>query len=156
MSICCFTGHREIPNGQRTQLYQALSEQLDRCLADGYTTFRAGGALGFDTLAAECVLEKKKDFPDIRLEIFVPHEGQERRWQPADRRRYSDILAKADAVHVLSDHYYRGCMFVRNRAMVDGADLCIAYLTKSTGGSKMTVDYAAKCGVAVCNLAEEL
>lgn len=156
MSICCFTGHREIPPAHLAPLKALTERQIAECLADGIKTFRVGGALGFDTLAALCVLDAKRDDPDIRLEIFVPHAGQQARWSESDQTVYAEICEAADEVRVLSDHYYRGCMFVRNRAMADGSRRCIAYLTKSSGGSKMTVDYAKKCGIEVRNLGEML
>jgi hypothetical protein len=44
----------------------------------------------------------------------------------------------------------------RNRALVDGSDVCIAYLARSTGGTKQTFLYALRQGLEVINLAEEL
>lgn len=38
----------------------------------GITTFYAGGALGFDSLAAEAVIEQKKTNPWLQLVIVVP------------------------------------------------------------------------------------
>ena len=46
-------------------------------------------------------------------------------------------------------------MHVRNRALVDASNVCIAYMTDaSRGGTAYTVRYAEKKGIPVYNLAE--
>lgn len=153
MAICCFTGHREL--GEHAQwLQDRLKLQVELCIGGGIKEFRCGGALGFDTLAAEAVLEMKKKYDDVRLVMMIPCRDQDKGWSAENRRRYQQILKQADQVNVLSEHYYRGCMFVRNRALVDGSELCIAYLRHSRGGTAMTVAYAEKKQVTVINLGD--
>ena len=149
MKVCCFTGHREIPAAERQQLSISLSDEVKKLTEQGVTVFRNGGALGFDTLAALCVLRLKNENPDIKLYIDVPHRGQEMRWREEDRERYHYILSRADEVHYLAEHYYRGCMHVRNRHMVDNSDVVIAYVRKMSGGSFYTMQYADETGVPV-------
>ena len=48
----CFTGHREFPREYIAPLTERLDSILERLYAAGYRTFVAGGAEGFDTLAA--------------------------------------------------------------------------------------------------------
>ena len=59
----CFTGHREISADKRKDVLKALAKTVGELYLQGYRTFCAGGALGFDTLAAAVVLvlKKKKD-----------------------------------------------------------------------------------------------
>ena len=64
---CCFTGHREIAPQHLGRIPKALDGILRALIAQGYHTFASGGALGFDTMAAEAVLKLKKEFPHIRL-----------------------------------------------------------------------------------------
>ena len=52
----CFTGHRQIPASQGRPVVQALRREIGRATGAGFTRFYAGGALGFDTLAALTVL----------------------------------------------------------------------------------------------------
>ena len=40
--------------------------------------YGAGGALGFDTLAAQTVLDMKKEYPQLRLILVLPCEDQTR------------------------------------------------------------------------------
>lgn len=69
---CCFTGHREIPSGQRRRIFAKTEEAIEGLIKKGYLYFGAGGALGFDTIAAFAVLKLKERYPDIRLILVLP------------------------------------------------------------------------------------
>ena len=58
--IVCFTGHRTIPQTERAELKRRLRQETVRQIEGGATVFRAGGALGFDTMAAQTVLELRE------------------------------------------------------------------------------------------------
>ena len=140
---CCFTGHRTIPEGYDSLLSDLLRSTVrELYLHDGIKTYYVGGAQGFDTLAAMTVLEARESFPEIRLVVVLPYANQVDRWSAADE------------MICLADHYYTGCMFVRNRYLVDHSSLCVSYQTKQTGGTAYTVKYALKKGVKVINLAD--
>lgn len=122
----CFTGHREIPALQLISLRRKLKRTIVSCIKDGYRFFGAGGALGFDTLAAKTVLDLKKDYPDIKLILVLPCLNQTRGWKEADVETYEKIKAQADKVVYTSEQYFRGCMQKRNRHLVDNSSLCIS------------------------------
>ena len=68
----CFTGHRTLPQAALPHLPRLLDQVLtDLILREGATVFRAGGALGFDTMAALKVLELKARFPAHREPFFL-------------------------------------------------------------------------------------
>ena len=153
--VCCFTGHRELPKeGTQALFYlrMTLLRAIQNAIADGVTGFVNGGAIGFDLLAAETVLECRSLDPNVELRILVPYAGQPDRFSFVDKQRYRRILAEATQVHVLSEPYYSGCMRMRNERLVLHADMCIAYLRKKTGGTLMTVNMAAKKGIPVVYL----
>lgn len=152
--VCCFTGHRHIPVGEVADIRSRLLETIEALVKQGVTEFRAGGALGFDTMAAMAVLQVRDKYPDISLVLILPCKDQDKSWREVDKLRYQEIIAHADKVQVLAEHYYRGCMFVRNRALVDGSDFCIAFLRENAGGTKMTVTYAEKQHLQIINLGE--
>ena len=152
---CCFTGHRKIPLDQLESVTQRLRDAVIASIKDGYLYFGAGGALGFDTLAAQTVLALKKDYPQIKLNLVLPCKTQTRGWMQADIEEYERIMAAADKVTYTSDEYIRGCMHKRNRHLVDHSSLCICYLTERSGGTAYTVDYALKKGLRVVNVASE-
>lgn len=150
--ICCFTGHRRIEHDVILSLPEKLDRLIEELIADGYREFRCGGAQGFDTLAALKVLEKKKIHPDIRLCLYLPCKDQTRGWSEHAKRAYAMVLSMADEVHYVAESYNRYCMHARNRALVDGSDLCVAFCLSSSGGTAYTVLYAGSQGVEVRTL----
>lgn len=154
---CCFTGHRTIPREEIGRLQFALQAQISALAEKGITIFYCGGALGFDTLAAEAVLQAKKEHPAIRLHLALPCPEQAERWLAEDVARYEKIKRQADEVVFLSPRYAYGCMQKRNRYMVDCSCVCIAYLLpeQERGGTKYTVAYCEKNHIPVINLAEK-
>lgn len=154
--ILCFTGHREIPSTEYSMLRDRLCEVLEEKIAQGYTCFRAGGAVGFDTLAALTVLLLRKKYPHIRLELILPCPSQTRGWSENDEMLYRQIQAQADSYRYVSENYYRGVLQVRNRALVEGAHTCVAYLrTSQGGGTAYTAALALKKGLEFINLFED-
>jgi uncharacterized phage-like protein YoqJ len=154
--VCCFTGHRVIEESHIYRLPELLSHTLERLISRGVTTFRAGGALGFDTIAALKVLEKKKSNPDVRLELMLPCRNQAEGWTERERFVYSYILERADKVTYAEERYVSGCMYKRNRMLVDGADYCVAFLSKNEGGTAYTARYALSKDVELINLYYEM
>ena len=151
---CCFTGHRELPEEQLPQLKQALFKVIVRLASQGVTRFACGGALGFDTLAAQMVLMVKEAFPQIELLLILPCKTQEKYWPKEDQEIYREILARADRVVFVSETYIQGCMQKRNRLLVEGSSVCVCYCTKKQGGTFYTVRYARQKGLDLINLAE--
>ena len=150
----CFTGHREIPSNEISTVSERLKNVIVDCIANGYRRFFAGGALGFDTLAAKIVLELKREYPDIELHLALPYPDQAKSRSEAEVAKYDRIKSEADSVVYVSDHYFRGCMQKRNRYLVDQSSICICYLTKQSGGTAYTVSYAEKKALRVINTAE--
>ncbi|MBQ8357452.1 MAG: DUF1273 family protein [Clostridia bacterium] len=156
MKICCFTGHRTVSPDAATALALTLDRRLEELTQEGYTEFRAGGARGFDTIAALRVLALRERHPDCRLHLILPCRDQTKFWRVGEQALFDEILQKADRVDYITDRYNPTCMYARNRALVDGSDLCIAYLTENKGGTLYTCTYALKHKVPLLNLAEEI
>lgn len=150
---CCFTGHRKIPSESLPAISRKLKETLIFYIENGYRYFGAGGALGFDTLAAQTVLLLKQHYPWIKLILVLPCKDQAKRWSAQEIEEYERIKSSADKVVYTSEHYYSGCMHKRNRHLVDNSSLCVCYLTERTGGTAYTVEYAAKNNLTVINVA---
>ena len=153
----CFTGHRQIPERDYPQLEEALTMEIEQQIKRGATVFRTGGAVGFDTLAALSVLSLRRKYPQIRLELILPCPTQTHGWSENDVRLYEQIKAQADACRYVSQHYYAGVLQMRNRALVEGADACIAYLcTSHGGGTAFTASLALKKGLEFINISDHL
>ena len=152
----CFTGHRDLPADIIPRVKSGLASVIANVAKEGYDRFICGGALGFDTLAAQAVLEYKKEHPEVRLLIAVPCKTQSNGWSTKDQEIYRQIISEANEVRILAEKYTRGCMQTRNMFMVDRSSLCIAWLTSMNGGGTMnTVKYALKQSVRVINVAME-
>lgn len=152
---CCFTGHRNIPPEQFSILSKRLEDALIFFIGQGYRYFGAGGALGFDTLAAQTVLNLRQRYPKIKLILVLPCKDQTLHWSPQEVAEYERIKAAADKVVYTSERYNDGCMHKRNRHLVDHSGLCICYLSKPVGGTAYTVNYAKEKGLRICNLAAQ-
>lgn len=150
---CCFTGHRQLPPSADGELEARLERTLRRLIRDGFTYFGAGGARGFDTLAAQTVLRLKDEFDHIRLILVLPCENQADGWSAAEKATYEDIKRRADKTVYVSRAYTDDCMKRRNRHLVDHSAVCVCYLTEYGGGTGYTVQYAEKQGVDVINIA---
>lgn len=152
----CFTGHRSIPSAHAECLPRVLERELRRLISEGAEVFRAGGAMGFDTVAALKVLELQEEFPHIQLELILPCRDQTARWGAHDIRAYEYVLSRATRYTYLYDRYVDGCMLARNRKLVEGSDVCVAYCTRSRGGSAYTCAYALRQGLELINLSDAL
>ena len=153
-STCCFTGHRslDIP-------IEILEVRLKNIITDlinkNVLYYGAGGALGFDTLAALTVIKLRREYPQIKLILVLPCKDQTSGWESNDIQIYNYILEQADKVVYTAEAYYPGWMHKRNRHLVDNSAYCICFKNKASGGTAYTVDYAQKSGLKIYNLATD-
>ncbi len=152
MKSCCFTGHRIIKI--TPELVQRLRDTILELIERGVTVFYNGGAVGFDMLCAETIIELKAEYPDIKLHLLLPcpPEEQVKGWNKAQISRYNKILQEADRITVLAEHYTDDCMKRRNERLVELADCCICYCTNPRSGTGQTVRMAKDKGIDVINL----
>ena len=150
---CCFTGHRQLPTYELDVLEARLERTLRRLIEDGFTYFGAGGAKGFDTLAAQTVLRLREEYDHIRLILVLPCENQADGWTAEERATYEDIKRRADKVVYISRAYTEDCMKRRNRHLIDHSAVCVAYFREYGGGTGYTVQYAERQGVQVIHMA---
>lgn len=155
MKTCCLTGHRpkgfpwDYADKKRTEhkSYLALlREKVIELIADGYTHFISGGALGADSDFAEIVIDLRDSaYPDISLEIAVPCPDQDLKWRAEDKRRYKKICKAADFVNVICEKYTNFCMQKRNQYMVDHSDfIIVVWNGEKQGGTYRTFQYTQR------------
>ena len=134
----CFTGHRKMLS-DRSELYNNLMAELNFCYRKGFRYFIAGGAKGFDSFAAQRVIEFKETHQDVLLIIAVPFKNQAAKFDDKDKKLYDEILDKADFYIVLSEEFYDGCYLHRNDFMIAYSSHIIAYWDgKRIGGTSYT------------------
>lgn len=154
------TGHR--PNKLAGydlghQFYVRLQARLEALLVEGlgkheHLSLHSGMALGADTVWSMAALNVREQHRDrISFVAEVPVMTQSQRWPSrVDRDRWASHLAVADEVHVYAQAYSPQCLWARNRAMIDAAQLLLAVWDGQPGGGTAgAVDYAQKHGVRV-------
>lgn len=152
-NTCCFTGHRPqnllwgyAEKGLKFYLFkEKLKETIKNTINEGYIHFISGMALGVDMVSAELVLELKKQYNYITLECAIPCVDQPRKWSEESKKRYNNIISRADKItYVSKQQYFNGCMQNRNKYMINSSSLLIAIFNGSNGGTKCTIQFAKK------------
>lgn len=137
---CAFTGHRILSGGFDVNLLDRVVLNL---IKSGVNKFYSGMAKGFDLIAAESVINFKKEFK-VSLCACIPYKNQPENFSESDAERYKKILENCDDAVIFSDEYFSGCMQTRDRFLVDNSDVLVCYLRKKYGGTFYTVNYARK------------
>ena len=148
-----FTGHRNAYHTAGSPQFNNLKKTISSFIDKGYKYFISGGAVGFDQMAAECVLALKSEGAEVSLIFMLPCKNQDAKWSESERRKYRRLLAYADEIIYISEEYTAYCMHARDRAMADASSACIAYCKRASGGTAYTVEYTVKKGIPVTNLA---
>ncbi len=156
ITTVCFTGHRDIPAELRPIISELLGEVLMGLYNRGARIFKAGGAIGFDTMAAHAVidLKAKTEDPDIKLCLCLAAPGQAKSFSKYDEIIYNMVKDNSDFVTYASDKLTSESYYARNRALVEGSDVCVAYCTAQRGGTYYTCKYALTNGVEFMNIAD--
>lgn len=149
-----FTGHRPDKlggfSGEKAKLIQDnlfghLARVVMRAVDRGFDTFISGGALGLDQIAAEAVINRKRNpvYAHIKLVIAKPFPSQHIKWPQHAVDNYNRICDQADEVFVISgDPYSREKMQKRNEWMVDHSAACCAVWNGGNSGTGNCVKYA--------------
>ena len=127
---CCFTGHRPqfFPWGGNTgdpaavKMLHALESEILQAIADGYTTFLYGGALGVDTWAAETVLRLRENLP-LTLITVLPFPGYN---ADVTEDFYRQIIAESDRILYVEATRRMSALAARDRYMVNLSSRLIA------------------------------
>lgn len=150
----CFTGHRNIEDAE--ELKKTLTKLLVKLIDEGATDFYVGGAIGFDMLCENTVIELRECFPHIKLHLILPCSAEEQtaKWSDSDKIECNRLLSAANTVEICTEHYSNGCMKARNQRLVEYADVCVCYFNENNkrSGTGQTVRMAIKKGIDVINL----
>lgn len=156
MKSACFTGHRNIKE-DIAELEERLYCELEKAIVnESILNFYNGGSVGYDLLAAKVVLMLKQRYPQIKLHMVLPccPEEQSEKWTDMQKSEYFGILRSADSIEQTSEHYFEGCMKVRNARLVELADCCFCYYdpARYRSGTGQTVWMAERKGMEILNL----
>ena len=110
---------------------------------NGINWFIVGGAIGFDTWAAEIIIDLKQKYSDIVLEVAIPCRTQDSLWSKKAKQRYQNILDNAQKLTIISHEYTPFCMQQRNEYMLKKSSIVVAgYIDGVKGGTYNTIKKA--------------
>ena len=145
-----FFGHRELSDAL------AIEERLQSILRDlirskDYVEFLVGRDGEFDRLAASAVREAVQRYGcgNTSLVLVLPYERAEY------RDNMENYLAYYDEVEICPESakaHFKAAIGIRNRAMVDRADLVVCAVKRESGGAYTAMKYAEKQGKRIINL----
>ena len=148
----CFFGHRNIDNPLKVE---ELLEKLIRKLISEkeYVEFIVGRNGDFDRCVSSAVLRVRKNVRDDNsaLALVLPDATAE---YLNNKENFYDYYTDVEISYKASKAHPKAAIQIRNREMVDRADLIICYVEKNGGGAWQTIQYAIKNGKTVINLAQ--
>ncbi len=150
-----FTGHRHIDNKNIPKLKINLKKLIINLISKGVIYFGNGGAYGFDLIAANIVIDLRKEYQQIKLIMILPCKNQTKYWKAKHIKEYNHILYLADKIVYTSENYHSRCMLDRNDHMINNSKYCIAYCNKNTGGTFYTINKSLSKNLTVFNLSND-
>ena len=147
-----FFGHRYIDNPFRIE--ERLDEEIRRLLAEKeYVVFLVGRDGEFDQFASSAVLRVRKRYRDDNssLILVLPYARAE---YLNNEESYHNYYSEVEISYEASKAHPKAAIQIRNREMVDRADLILCCIERQQGGAWQTIQYAIKQGKTVINLAD--
>ena len=147
-----FFGHRYIDNPFRIE--ERLDEEIRRLLSEHeYVDFLVGRDGEFDQFASSAVLRVRKQYRDDNssLILVLPYARAE---YLNNEESYHDYYSDVEISYAASKAHPKAAIQIRNREMVDRADLILCCIEREKGGAWQTVQYAIKQEKTVINLAD--
>lgn len=147
-----FFGHRYIDNLFKVE--ELLEEQIRKLINEKeYIDFLVGRNGDFDQCASSTVLRVRKNVRDDNssLILVLPYPTTE---YLNNEEYFHDYYSDVDISYAASKAHPKSAIQIRNREMVDKADLIICFIEKEEGGAWQTLKYAKDKEKAIINLAE--
>ena len=145
-----FFGHRYIDNPLKIE--ELLEEQIRKLIDENeYVEFLVGHNGDFDRCVSSAVLRVRKNYRDDNssLVLMLPYATAEYlNNEEYFHRFYTDVEISYKA----SKAYPKSAIQIRNREMVDRADLVVCYIEENAGGAWKTIQYAIAKGKDVIKL----
>ncbi len=149
---CCFTGHQDILLCDEQKTITRVRYLLRPLMDNGVMYFGVGGAVGFDMIVAEYLLDlRDREKKNMKIISVLPFPDWWAKWTDEQKKRQDEIMRRSDKVIFVAQEYARGVYLLRDRKLVDGSAYCISYCHRTTGGTAYTVRYALKKGLTVYN-----
>lgn len=150
---CAFFGHRDF--SEHLKIEEKLSVLIKRVLKNSeYVEFCVGRNGEFDKFVSSVILRVRKEYGEENsvLILNLPYCTAD---YINNRRGYEDFYDEIRICEKASNTYFKSAIQIRNREMVDYADIIICYVERKTGGAYNAIKYAEKQGKTVINLASD-
>ena len=148
-----FFGHRYIDNPLKVE--ELLEEQIRKLINEKeYVDFVVGRNGEFDLCVSSTVFRVRKNYREDNsaLVLMLPYPTAE---YMNNEEYFHDYYTDVEISYSASIAHPKSAIQIRNREMVDRADLVICYIEHTEGGAWQTVQYATRQGKTVINLAEK-
>ena len=149
-----FFGHRYIDNPLKVEAL--LEEQIRKLINEKeYVDFLVGRNGEFDQCASSTVLRVRKNVRDDNsaLVLMLPYPTAE---YLNNEEYFHDYYTDVEISYEASKAHPKYAIQIRNREMVDRADIIICYIEENQGGAWQTINYAINKGKTVLNIAEHI
>ncbi len=147
-----FFGHRYIDNPLKVE--ELIEEQIRKLINEKeYVDFIVGRNGEFDQCVSSTVLRVQKNYRDDNsaLVLVLPYATAE---YLNNEEYFHDYYTDVEISYKASKAHPKSAIQIRNREMVDRADLVICYIEHSEGGAYNTVKYASEQNKTIINLAD--
>ena len=147
-----FFGHRYIDNLFKVE--ELLEEQIRKLINEKeYVDFLVGRNGDFDQCVSSTVLRVRKNVRDDNSSLILVLAYPTAEYLN-NEEYFHDYYSDVDISYAASKAHPKSAIQIRNREMVDRADLIICYIGKEEGGAWQTLKYAKDEEKAIVNLAE--
>ena len=147
-----FFGHRHIDKS--FYLESMLEKQICTLIDEKeYVEFLVGRNGDFDQLVSSTIIRVRKNYYDgnSALILMLPYATAD---YINNREGYEKYYDNIEISYEASMAYPRAAIQIRNREMVDRADLIICYIDHQSGGAHKTIKYAEAHRKHIINLAD--
>ena len=148
-----FFGHRYIDNMFLVE--ERLEKHIRRLMQEKqYVDFLVGRNGDFDQIVSSTVKRLKRSYRDDNsyLVLVLPYGTAE---YENNQEYFEEYYDESEVSYEASKAHPKSAIQIRNREMVDRADLIICYIEEKHGGAYQTIKYAEKAGKTIINLFEE-
>ena len=148
-----FFGHRYVENSEEIEI------RLDKLLQElitqkEYVEFLIGRDGDFDLLASSAIKKAAEKYGcgNTHFTLVLPYMRAEYR---DNEKAYLDYYDEVEVCAESSEAHPKSAIQIRNRSMIDRADLVVCCIQHKSGGAYATIRYAEKQGKKIVNLADE-
>ncbi len=146
-----FFGHRYIDKNLR--LEELLEEKIKRLIDEKeYVDFLVGRNGEFDKLVSSIIHKIRKTYRNDNnsLTLVLPYLTAE---YNNNKKYFEEYYSDVEISYSASKSHPKSAIQIRNREMVDRADLIISYIEHNQGGAYKTVKYAMENNKEIINFA---